>query len=399
MVEGQASKSRPEKMSVLDGEGFPETPIPVQTVASKQLGFNSVQVVAVSAAVSPISLTPFWACKVVDANGELHEVVFDKDGTLFDDKLAAELVLSRFEGGNIHPDLASAAALATDQELIPIIIWCRVEELPMAPRINPEGKLDELLMAKAVPMPLAFDQLPQIVRVTEKLEQFAADIRVADDAPMVFATVPKSRIEEIAGMAETQDVYLNGFSEPMLNIARQVSRAHTVNSRGVDGRGIKVGVIEVGGKVSTQNPFLSGVVQYEPNSCLANHAALVAGVVGGRHSIHRGIAPGSSLFVGGSCSGSESELQLATTAARNWGARVVNNSWGYLSPSRVPNAMARYLDSQSWQYSQTIVQAAGNTGRYWQNVINPAQFYNGIAVGAFDDRGTVTVNDDAMADF
>jgi hypothetical protein len=162
-----------------------------------------------------------------------------------------------------------------------------------------------------------------------------------------------------------------------------------------------VAQIEVGGRIATSNPYLAGVIQDTTYSCAHWHATSVAGIIRSTHSTHRGIAPATTLWAGGSCSGNLSQLQNRSTAAANWGAQALNLSWGY--DNRTPDGNAKFYDDMVINRARTVEVAAGNTGQAGceqgtnGNVWNPGTAYNVITVGNFDDKNSVGWSGDVMA--
>ncbi|MCB0070700.1 MAG: S8 family serine peptidase [Caldilineaceae bacterium] len=221
-------------------------------------------------------------------------------------------------------------------------------------------------------------------------------------APAVYASLTPAEIAEINDWSEVDTIYLDAVSSPDLSIARQTINAHTVNSSGYTGSGIRVAQVEVGGQIATSNPYLSGVTQNTTYSCSNWHATAVAGVIRSRHSTVRGIAPNVNLWAGGSCSGTDSQLQNRATAAADWGARIINNSWGRDTNRRV-GVNDRFFDTMVINRYRTIVVSAGNMGGAGcadgtdGDVGMPALAYNVISVGNFDDRNSVTWSGDRMA--
>jgi len=140
-----------------------------------------------------------------------------------------------------------------------------------------------------------------------------------------------------------------------------------------------------------------------PFATMDDHAAGVAGVIASRHGHHLGIAPNAQLFIGGSGQGDTSQLVQVMHASRNWGAGIINNSWGSTHANRRPAAASRACDQFGLWWNRTIVVSAGNNGAFtdWRQglVGDPGMFYNGLSVGAVDDRRTVATWDDRIAPY
>ncbi|HMO91373.1 MAG TPA: S8 family peptidase [Pirellulaceae bacterium] len=374
-------------------------------LAAEDLKLENPEIVASSMTMSANTNQLIFSFKVLDEQGEVHEIVLDSQGrAVANDTLAREADLASAKGGRLHPDLQDRMRFARGDEQIPVLIWVRVPDDVLVPdRPSPDGTFDEKAVEK---MQRDFASITMMRNkvygdpVVEKLIGRGADPLMLEDAPLIQASLTPDMISEIAADKDVMEVYLDSINIPELNISRRVMGADIVNNRGITGTGVRVGVIEVGGRVNINNPFLAGITQQNTYTSLHAHAAGVVGVIASRHSTHRGIAPFSQLYIGGSSGGWDSELQQSMTWARTWGARVLNNSWGTDNTSRVPNAMARYLDTLVFSHNLTVVKSAGNRGtQSIPNITNPGNFYNGITVGAFDDRNTLFTSDDVMSGF
>jgi hypothetical protein len=164
--------------------------------------------------------------------------------------------------------------------------------------------------------------------VTERLQTLGAATIIADPyAPVIFTELTPDDIKVAAAWPEVETLYLDQLAQSTLDVARQTVNVHVVNSRGVTGAGIKVAQIEVGGRIATNNPYLSGVVQDLTYSCDQSHATWVAGAIRSTHATQRGMAPAVSLWAGGSCAGNDAQLHNRAAAAANWGAVVLNLSY------------------------------------------------------------------------
>ena len=244
--------------------------------------------------------------------------------------------------------------------------------------------------------------------VVDKLAKLSYKVETDPYAPVLYTSLPPSVIQEVAKWGEVDKIYLPPTDiQPELDVARVTIGANAVNARGFTGSGVRVALIEPGGRVAIGNPFLSGITQDSTFVCLLpqSHATAVAGIIRSTHSRHRGIAPGVSLWVGGSCSSGNrliNELHNRSNAAADWGARVINLSWGVRHQNDhrnplVPGMNDRFYDNMVINRNITIVKSAGNRACGGDgNVTSPGLAYNIITVGNFDDRNTVRWDDDVM---
>ncbi|WP_146131550.1 S8 family peptidase [Merismopedia glauca] len=238
---------------------------------------------------------------------------------------------------------------------------------------------------------------PVVNSASNKLKNLGFQVKADKNAPVIYSSLTPSQIRQAAKLGEVDQVYEDKQMQPTLDVARATIFAHIPQSQGFTGSGIKVGEIEVGGRINTANPYLAGTVQDLTFSCNNAHADAVAGMIRSTHPTIRGIAPAASLWVGGSCGGWSSELQDRTNAAANWGAQVFNLSLGGDS-GRTVDSFARFYDDLVMNRSRSVVIAAGNSGNSG-NVGSPAVAYNVIAVGSFDDRNTNSWLDDIISSF
>lgn len=375
------------------------------------LGLAGAAVEAGSMLQDPRSVGTLFSFKVIDETGDVTAILFDRRGTLLSTDPNAWLDAHLDGRSPIHPDLDEAMKASLPGDRLEVTLWCRLAEGGAVPeRMEASDPVAEKDNAKQAVRPeleripdivdeqVEPDEMAGVIRVAQRLGELGIQFELAADAPMIYASLTTDEIQTMSQHEDVLDCYLASTYAPSMATSRQVLRAHTVNNRGITGSGVRVGVIEVGGRINYANPWLSGV-QRVSNTCLDNHASMVAGVIASRHGTHRGIAPNALIYSAGSCRGRESELRSATEAAKNWGVRIINNSWNNTSTSRVPNGLARYLDRIVGVDNRLVVQSAGNTGNLTRQVPNPATFYNGLTVGSFDDRGTVSTWDDRMSSF
>jgi subtilisin family serine protease len=227
--------------------------------------------------------------------------------------------------------------------------------------------------------------------------------------PVVYATLSKAAILEVQELPDVDSISLLRSAANAMDVASAATNAHWVWEEGYSGLGVKVGVIEVGGRAAIGNPYLRGVVQDEQNvpDEEASHGTAVLGMIRGRHSSYRGIGYGAQVRVGGCTGGDVSQLNSAAERALTWGARVLNNSWGTFAYNYKDNSSGkesmtdqeRYWDSLVNLHRATIVFAAGNEGDEHGFLRHPGYAYNLIAVAGYDDKGTERWADDTMASF
>jgi hypothetical protein len=218
----------------------------------------------------------------------------------------------------------------------------------------------------------------------------------SDLAPLVNASMPAAMIRQYAQRPDVDMIYPASQPGNELNIARKVVGAAGVNSFGITGTDSRVAVVELGGTVATNNPYLTGVTRDNTYSCSPNdHATGIAGIIRSKNLTWRGIAPTSLLWVG--CGNTDAELQAMTSKANTWGADTYNLSW-YSGTSQTPGPLDKYYDNIMFSFTDLVVKSAGNRGLIDGWVTPPGLGYNTLTVGNFDDHNTVSSSDDTMND-
>lgn len=197
---------------------------------------------------------------------------------------------------------------------------------------------------------------------------------------------------------------LSQSSTPTATTTGATVRANTLHYRGITGAGALVAVLEInGGRIPTSHPFLNIVHDNDLNyGCISAHTANVVGVIKSNHCAVRGIAYGATVLVTGPCDENVDVIRNRTQYAVDWGARVLNLSWGgvnYLDDYRPQPEPQRdgYFDRLVSERRCVVVSAAGNNGHTDGKIGSPGLAYNLITVGSFDDQGTAVWGDDKMA--
>jgi hypothetical protein len=184
---------------------------------------------------------------------------------------------------------------------------------------------------------------------------------------------------------------------------RTTAKADVVQSRGITGAGIELGVVE-GNAVSDVNPYLDNathaVTHYQSlvNSPIDGHTTAVAGFMSSTHGTVRGTAPGAAEILSANSSGwNLSDHQASAGWAIGQGASGLNNSY-YIETDGVMHNSDRWADYIVRYQTDVFVKSAGNRGEYADgNVTSPGLGYNVLTVGAIDDFNNSDWSDDRMA--
>jgi hypothetical protein len=378
-----------------------------QVAQGENLALDQLTVVNSAVAHYSLSGRSTYDFKISDErDGAIYVVTLDERGERLDaaQLLAEEEALFYARHGRLEPALAEQMATAAEADTFEVILWLKEPAYHAPERLDPEGRVARQAaqqFLEHVDEARAAVVAPLVAPVVERLNRMGHAAGADSYAPVVYAVLPAATIRQLSNWDELDRVYLAPVAVNELDVARATIFATTVHSRGFTGSGIRVAQIEVGGRIATSNPHLADVIQNTTYVCSSPHAhgTAVAGIIRSTHSTHRGIAPGATLWAGGSCGGSASELQNRSTAAADWGARAINLSWGS-NIGLTPGANDRFYDTMVATRYRTIVKSAGNeagpcnsgTG----NVTSPGLAYNVITVGNFDDRNTTGWSDDVM---
>lgn len=374
----------------------------------------------------PLQGKTVFSFKFFDRLKEVYGISLDENGKVVDiNQLASKersIYTERY--GAMSPELYERVAIASPDELIEVSIWLTVPpyEGPMLPTPDQNVTKDEIEAKLKEMNNKRTDQvLRAIMPVVERLQRMGYKVLYDTYSPMLIVRLTPGAIHEVARWDEVLSMDLTYIVKPELEIASPTITADVVHSRGITGSGVPVAQIEVGGKFAIHNPYLYGVTQDYTYICstISEHSTAVAGIIRANYSsvdcsvCHghsyssiglsevisssvQGISPNVSLWAGGSCNGVWSELKDRSIAAANWGARVINLSWG-VDIGLTPKDMDKFYDEMVINRRLTVIKSAGNeacggTG----NVTSPGLAYNVITVGGFDDLNTTGWSDDIM---
>ncbi|CAG1007396.1 MAG: S8 family serine peptidase [Candidatus Methanoperedens sp.] len=383
-----------------------ETTVLKKTAETEKIEINDLEI-AGSAEVDS-----YKEFKVLNKkSGETIRVVLDKDenfvaSTEFDEILADKASKS----SKISPDMEKRLEEKKGTtEKFKVSMWLATQPIsPLIERPKLNGGDKPLSEEERLAASAEVDKLLQQVNANvaanvkgatsqfkDKMKKKDIDVTSDTSAPVVYASLTSEQIADVAKLPEVVQISeLN--AENHLNVAVPTIKADIVRNRGIDGFGVKTGEIEVGGRVATANPYLTIAYQDLTYSCLNWHGTGVAGVIQSNNPSYFGVAPRTSLWVGGSCTGDGNQLMSRSTAAKDWGAKILTNSWGSKIGDGLLTTLDRFYDNMVINNWRTVIFSAGNRGEpyYPDNptgdgyVTSPALAYNAIAVGASDDWNT-----------
>jgi hypothetical protein len=378
-------------------------------IAAKKAGraVNDMEVISSATASYPLSGRSALDVKVLDGrSGDVYQVSLDDRGREADTHALRtdEAKARSARHGKLEPALAERLGQLPPGERVSVAIWLKEGEY--TPLARPQGSLSEEEIErflKSVDEHRAAAVSRVTAPFTARLRSLGETAEADTYAPVLFAELPAGRVRQVAEWDEVDTIYVGGRQgAPELDVARSTVNAHLVQSAGYTGSGVKLAQVESkGGRVATSNPNLAGVTQDTTYVCqtAGGHATAVAGIIRSTHSVDKGIAPGASLWAGGSCSGAQNELTNRSTAAADWGAKAINLSWGD-HIGLTPGSLDRFYDNLVINRYRSVVKSAGNRGAgcgFEGDITSPAMGYNVLAVGNFNDMNSVGWTGDAMS--
>ncbi|MGH8861550.1 MAG: S8 family serine peptidase, partial [Jatrophihabitantaceae bacterium] len=300
--------------------------------------------------------------------------------------------LARF--GTIHETLWRHLETVADDDPVDVVIWPRIEDHAAYDKPS-DRRVDQ-----PHPAQLEHDAVVRKARarLTRLVKQHATDVSdpLDDRVPLVRATVPASRVREIASSAAVGAVFLDDRTAINdLGDSIAVARSDRAHNLGFDGTGVRVAVFE-DGPSNTTNLVLAGRYQTSPPA--SNHARLTHAIVkNDERGLPHGHAPDCELY------SANSQDNDALRWAANQGCTVISQSF---HRSSEPGGSGLQGDDVlkdwlvlRWPYP-TIVQAAGN---YWQgdpDNIQPPESeyvnhkgYNSLAIGNHNDDASAMSGD------
>ena len=221
---------------------------------------------------------------------------------------------------------------------------------------------------------------------------------------MVFATLPAGLVKQFSERADVEVAYLAQDEEykDHMNVAGPSIKADLLWNLGINGAGSRIAIIE-DSRVDFNNSCLSNNlgtrVPNDPN--VDDHATACAGIAASTHNNFGGIAPGAGIYSSNIVSYANFANITAAMNAAAQNADVSNNSWGldgcgYDGTVNVWGRQADYIVRYIWD---TVTASAGNNGfcssKGYENSVGAG--FNTIAVGNYDDMGTVDSADNVMS--
>ncbi len=323
---------------------------------------------------------------------------------------------------------------STKQRFLSFFLLLLCFTIPSANSNAVSGQLEPMLLALATTAPdstvaVIVQLQPNAGTITEALTRIGGkqtkDLHIIN---ALVAELPAGQLPALAAVAGVRWISLDAPvvetacdecipTKPLRTVYNQAINANKVwnNPPYLQGKGIGVAVVDSG--INARHPALAGHVVARNNTLLpmANaydgygHGTFVAGLISGDdHADKRryvGVAPKSNLIdvhvtslTGASTESDVVEgLQWIYENHKAYNIRVVNIS---LNASIAQSYHTSPLDAACeilWFNGIVVVTSAGNAGE--GKIYPPANDPFVITVGATDDKGTATIDDDSVAHF
>lgn len=327
-----------------------------------------------------------------------YYITLDSEGNRVnrDELVNKNLAAKKAKYGKLEPALYDHLQTIGPEEAVKVSIWMTLEIEP-EPRPTPEeieakgwNAYEEEMRARRREdaegiKKFAYPIVTQIETLGGKV------LFVGELTPRLGALLTRVQIEVIAKREDVREINILPEVRAHLDISSKAVRAQDAWSSGYIGNNQLVAIIEASG-IDFDNPYLGDGVNGNLGLCKSledYHATKVAGVVASAHNTYKGIAYGSGLIGGETCTYDlQNDVDPATRWAADMGARVLNNSWG---TDRSQTDYAKLHDEIARVRNVTVVDTSGNCGRVPLCAVeSPGIAYNVITVGGYDDHNTET---------
>lgn len=384
-------------------------------VAAKREGLDAsrLQIINSSAVELPLTGRHIQTAKVLETdNGKAFAASIDDQGQEvdFDTLKAEEQRAYRARYGKLHPKLHKKVEDVRANEKIKVAFWLNPTE-DLETQDPRDGRTDlsreevDALIARRMDQVKAANSRAT-EGLTRALERAGHVVdRRGEGAPMVFATLPAGLVRQFSERPDVQVAYLaqdEKYADHM-NIGGPSIRADALWNLGITGTGARIAIVE-DSRVDFGNSCLSSHnlgtrVPNDPN--VDDHATACAGIAASSHNKFTGIAPGAGIYSANIVSYVNFANIAAATDAAATNADISNNSWGldgcgYDGTVNVWGRHADYIVRYIWD---TVTASAGNNGfctsKGYVNSVGSG--FNTIAVGNYDDAGTVSPTDNVMS--
>jgi len=299
---------------------------------------------------------------------------------------------------------------------------------PFLDKINKvEGKIDRRLIKKVQTLN-ANGTLSAIVFFKEEHDAICREclqkmgITIVYEFPLINAyavEIPRSMLEKIAEVESVRYVSDDVDINSLLNIATQEVGARDVNLKGYTGKGIGIAILDTGvyphpdlirpkNRIIAFKDFVNDKKDpYDDNG----HGTFIAGVAAGNGyssgGKYAGVAPEANIIAvkvmnrdgEGNASRIVAGMQWVADHRKEYNIRVVCLSLGSKPSGAIRNDPLVVAVNQLWKQGVFVTAAAGNSGPKKGTITTPGISPSIVTVGAVDDKRTVDISDDVVAEF
>lgn len=380
--------------------------------AARRHGRDAARLQVLNSATVELPLTGRSArvAKVLDASdGGVFDAAVDERGQDVDLPAlkAEEARARRARFGKLDPKLHDKTQRLAAGERVKVAFWLSPSEDLDAAELR-DGRadlsadeVDALLARRAEQVKAAAARATQGFARALGRAGHAVENR-GDGAPVVFAELPAGLVRQLSERADVQAVYLaeDSGNEDYMNVAAPSIKADWLWWFGITGVDSRIAIVE-DSRVDFDNSCLPNNLgtRVAGDGNVDDHATATAGMAASTSSTFRGIAPGAGIYSANGTTYADANMSAALDAGAN-NAHILNNSWGPNcgaadGSTDVHARHADYIVRYRWD---TVTAAAGNNGQCagGEFVDGVAGGYNVIAVGNYDDVGTVTSTDNVM---
>ena len=320
--------------------------------------------------------------------------------------------------------LSTRIALLSPEERVPVFVWFKTEA-GMDVGSRQERAFDDLV--RTYPRaagnlarngkPFGPEEIAENLIIRQEYERLmktgitntaktsataqltAAGVPVRDFSPMPAISAHLTKAQIIAllrnpGVGEI-DLADNPASPSLLDAAESHVLGPVWNS-GITGAGQMIAILE-NGNVQRSNSYLNFTPAYlvSPNGD-TDHATEVAAAAASMYSLAPGSGRGASILsVGTSTAQDDSIWSLEWATSSPYNAKIVNYSMAVCS-SGTMEPVSKGFDFWARQNNVLITASAGNDNNY---VCSPANAYNVLGVGGFNNQNTGTWSDYTIYSF
>jgi hypothetical protein len=364
----------------------------------------------------------FTAFTILDTNdGQAFVLLVDTNTEDVVDDLAAleqaNAAAHLTKYGKLDPALYERLQTVDETTQLPVAVWVvsnysSIEEKLYSELASKYPEVAEALERDASPFDIADDKQSEELRkewadslqreLDLALKPLIADLETQSiivekpkHLPSLVAKLNKTQIMALAERDEVQMLYLvEGQGQPGLDIAVPTNRAPAVFSRGFNGAGRTIAVVE-DGNVDHDNSYLN-ISGTSRTGCAGenDHATLVASAAASFHNIHRGMAPGATILSAGVNPCTVPEIYNSLNWALDNSAHVSNFSYGVDSNLSALEWLDMAFDYAARTRTASIIVLAGNFRN--RHIWSPGRAWNVITVGGTNDQGSVAWSDDVM---